>query len=68
MARGNTNSNGKQQAEVPKAKISKENLREALVLFSYLKPYRNKFILSLDFYCALSIHYQFISAFFRKDD
>jgi len=49
MARGNNNSNGKQQVETPKAKINKENLREALVLFSYLKPYRNKFILSLVF-------------------
>jgi len=49
MARGNNNSNGKQQVDRPKAKVNKENLREALVLFSYLKPYRNKFILSLVF-------------------
>ena len=49
MARGNNNSNGRQQVETPKAKINKENLREALVLFSYLKPYRGKFILSLVF-------------------
>jgi ABC-type multidrug transport system fused ATPase/permease subunit len=51
MARGRSdyNSNGKQKDETPKAKISKENMREALVLFSYLKPYRNKFILSLIF-------------------
>ena len=49
MARGNNNSNGKQQVEPTKAKISKENLRQALVLFSYLKPYRGKFILSLVF-------------------
>ena len=49
MARGNNNSNGKQQVETPKAKITKENLRQALVLFSYLKPYRGKFILSLVF-------------------
>ncbi len=33
----------------PKEKISKENLREALVLFSYLKPYRGRFIASLVF-------------------
>src|SRR6185369_16141734 len=32
-----------------KVKISKESLREALILFTYLKPYRNKFILSLVF-------------------
>ena len=32
-----------------KAKISKESLREALILFTYLKPYRGKFILALVF-------------------
>src|SRR4026207_2308120 len=50
MARGrNNSSNGKQKDESPKVKISKESLRQALVLFSYLKPYRGKFILSLVF-------------------
>ena len=51
MARGRNSSgiNGQQKHESPKAKINKENLREALVLFSYLKPYRSKFILSLVF-------------------
>ena len=43
------NSNGQQKEEPRKAKISRENLREALVLFAYLKPYRGKFILSLVF-------------------
>ena len=33
--------------ESPKVKISKESLKQALVLFTYLKPYRGKFILSL---------------------
>ncbi|MEJ0104357.1 MAG: hypothetical protein WDO19_18120 [Bacteroidota bacterium] len=33
----------------PKAKISKESLRQALILFTYLKPYRGKFILGLLF-------------------
>ena len=48
--RGNSfNSNGQQKEETKKVKISKENLREALVLFTYLKPYRGKFILSLVF-------------------
>lgn len=32
-----------------KAKISRESLREALVLFTYLKPYRGKFLLGLLF-------------------
>lgn len=51
MARGrkNFNSNGKPGEESPKAKISKESLREALVLFSYLKPYRGRFILGMVF-------------------
>lgn len=47
MARGR-NTSGKGN-EVRKVKVSKESLRQALVLFSYLKPYRGKFILSLVF-------------------
>ena len=47
--RRSLNSNGQQKDETPKAKINKENLREALVLFSYIKPYRTKFIWSLVF-------------------
>lgn len=51
MARGksNFNSNGNGKDERPKAKINKENLREALVLFRYVKPYRGKFIMALVF-------------------
>ena len=50
MARGRRtlNSNGKQD-EVKKVKVSKETLRQALILFSYLRPYKTKFILSLVF-------------------
>ncbi len=33
----------------PKAKINKENIRQAMVLFNYLRPYKGKFILSLVF-------------------
>jgi ABC-type multidrug transport system fused ATPase/permease subunit len=33
----------------PKAKISKESLRQALILFKYIKPYRSKFILAFIF-------------------
>jgi len=36
-------------AKSPKAKINRENLRQALVLFTYLKPHRGKFILGLVF-------------------
>ena len=50
MARGGGfNSNGKQAEETPKVPMNKENLKQALVLFTYLKPYRNKFILGLVF-------------------
>jgi ABC-type multidrug transport system fused ATPase/permease subunit len=37
------------ETKSPKAKISKENMRQALVLFRYLKPYRARFILGLVF-------------------
>lgn len=47
--RGNFNSNGKQKDEGVKVKITKESLKEALVLFTYLKPYKTKFILSMLF-------------------
>ena len=48
MARGRNNSKGSKD-ETPKVKISKESLKQALILFTYLKPYRGKFILSLIF-------------------
>ena len=37
------------EGKSPKAKINKENLRQSLILFKYLKPYRGKFILGLVF-------------------
>jgi len=37
------------EGKSPKAKINKENLRQTLVLFKYLKPHRGKFILALVF-------------------
>lgn len=37
------------EAKAPKAKISRENLREALALYKYLKPYRGKFVLGMIF-------------------
>lgn len=51
MAKGrrNFNSNGKQESEPQKAKITKESLKEALVLFSYIKPYKWRFVLSMVF-------------------
>ena len=43
------NNGGMGKEEPAKVKVTKESIREALVLFSYLKPYRAKFILSLVF-------------------
>jgi ABC-type multidrug transport system fused ATPase/permease subunit len=47
--KGRLNSKSERNEETPKVKISKESLKQALILFSYLKPYRGKFILSLVF-------------------
>src|SRR6187549_1137625 len=47
--RNNFSSNGKRVEEPKKVKLSKESLRQSLILFTYIKPYRGKFILSLVF-------------------
>lgn len=47
--RRNFNSNGKLKDEAPKVKITKESLRETLMLFSYLRPYRARFTFALIF-------------------
>jgi len=49
MARNRNNSNGTHGEEVPKVKLTKENLKEVLLIFSYLKPYRKRFITGLVF-------------------
>jgi ABC-type multidrug transport system fused ATPase/permease subunit len=49
MAKASRHSNNTSKTEPVKAKINKENLRQALILFTYLKPYRGKFILGLVF-------------------
>lgn len=41
------------QEETPKAKITKDSIREAMVIFRYLRPYRAQFIAGL-FFIALS--------------
>ncbi|MBS1741354.1 MAG: ATP-binding cassette domain-containing protein [Bacteroidetes bacterium] len=48
MARG-------QNLDIPKAKLNKENLREGLTIFRYLKPYRTKFIIGLIFITLSSL-------------
>ncbi len=49
MARPNFNSNGKQEEELPKAKINRGNLKEAMDLLRFAKPYRGYFIGGLIF-------------------
>lgn len=50
MARkGRLNSNGSIQDETPKLPFNKENLKQALILFTYLRPYRGKFIAGMVF-------------------
>lgn len=44
MARPNHNSNGTPEADIPKAKLNKENFRQGLLIFKYVKPYKAKFI------------------------
>ncbi len=55
MAKRGFNSNIEQQAEVEKVKVSKESLKEALVLFKYIKPYQGKFIFGLVFIALSAI-------------
>lgn len=47
--RGSLNSNGSIKEETNKLPFTKENLRQALILFTYLRPYRVKFVAGLVF-------------------
>jgi ABC transporter fused permease/ATP-binding protein len=49
MARNRNNSNGNRGDEVPKVKLTKENIKEALLIFTYIRPYRRRFVLGLIF-------------------
>ncbi|HEY8401546.1 MAG TPA: ABC transporter transmembrane domain-containing protein [Cytophagaceae bacterium] len=49
MVRPNYNSNGKMKDDIPKVKISRESLKEGLIIFRYIKPYKWKFIAGLVF-------------------
>ncbi len=49
MAKRNYNSNGQAKPELEKVPFTKERFKEALALFSYIKPYRFKFFLSMLF-------------------
>jgi ABC-type multidrug transport system fused ATPase/permease subunit len=52
MARGNSN-DGTRRPDMPKLQLSRQNLKEALLIFRYLKPYQWKFVTGL-FFIALS--------------
>src|SRR5690349_1309262 len=49
MAHNNHASNGAFREELPKVKLTRESLKEALVIFKYIRPYRLKFISGLVF-------------------
>ncbi|NGM64639.1 ABC transporter ATP-binding protein [Sphingobacterium sp. SGR-19] len=55
MARSRLNSGNTQSEELPKPKLSKELLKKALKIFTYLKPYRGKFILGMFFLILSSL-------------
>lgn len=47
MARPRHMSDGNEKDEAPKLKFTKENIKESLVIFRYIKPYRRQFISGL---------------------
>ncbi|RWY54253.1 ABC transporter ATP-binding protein [Mucilaginibacter gilvus] len=55
MARGRLNSSSKAEAELPKAKINTQSLRNVGKLLSYIKPYRIKFAGGLTFLVISSL-------------
>jgi ABC-type multidrug transport system fused ATPase/permease subunit len=54
------------EGKSPKAKINRENLRQAFVLYKYLKPYRSKFILGLVFIALTAISTSLFPLFLGK--
>jgi ABC transporter fused permease/ATP-binding protein len=65
MARSNRSEQGSSRPEMLKLKLTKENLKEALLIFRYLKPYRWAFITGLVF-IALSSATTMAFPFFLK--
>ncbi|MBV8390975.1 MAG: ATP-binding cassette domain-containing protein [Mucilaginibacter sp.] len=57
MARGRSslNSGGKQGEELPKAKLTRQTLKNVSKLLSYVRPYRGKFITALFFLLLSSL-------------
>src|SRR5690606_24812602 len=55
MARSRLNSGNTQSEDLPKPKINKALLKKALKIFTYLKPYRGKFIWGMFFLILSSL-------------
>lgn len=66
MARGNRQDNGARKPDMPKAKLTKENLKEAFLIFKYLKPYRWTFVTGLLFIALSSATTMAFPYFLRK--
>jgi len=54
------------EGKTPKAKLSKENLRQALALLKYVKPYRGKFMLGMVFIALTAISTSLFPLFLGK--
>jgi ABC-type multidrug transport system fused ATPase/permease subunit len=54
------------EGKSPKAKINRENLRQALVLFKYVKPYRGKFMLGMVFIALTALSTSLFPLFLGK--
>lgn len=55
MARARLNSGNTQSDDLPKPKLNKELLKKALKIFSYLRPFRTKFIIGMIFLTLSSL-------------
>lgn len=55
MARSRLNSGNTQSEDLPKPKLSKELIRKALKIFTYLRPYRLKFVFGMIFLILSSL-------------
>ncbi|TDS15750.1 ABC transporter ATP-binding protein [Sphingobacterium paludis] len=55
MARARLNSGNTQSEDLPKPKLNKDLLKKASKIFSYLRPYRGKFVLGMVFLTLSSL-------------
>ena len=66
MARGNKQDNGIRKPDMPKARLTKENIKEAFLIFRYLKPYRWTFVSGLIFIALSSATTMAFPYFLKK--